>query len=75
MFFPFVCTIVAAPWEDQIGADRMAVIPELDRLHVFFPEPLKLGRHRLITVPESLSVLLSRFWFRDLNSGSNNDQT
>lgn len=34
-------------------------VPELDRLHVFFPEPLKLGRHRLLAVPQSLKVLLA----------------
>lgn len=51
------------------------VIPELDWLHVFLPESLELGRHWLVTVPESLSVLLGRFWLRDLNPEENNVQT
>lgn len=43
------------------------VVPELDRLHVLLPEPLEFGRHRLVAVPESLSVLLSRLRLGDLD--------
>lgn len=60
---------------DRLCYDWMALVPELDRLHVFLSESLELGCHWLVAVPESLTVLLSRFWLRNLNSEKNIDQT
>lgn len=36
-------------------------------MYVFLPESLEFGCHRLVAVPESLTVLFSRLWLRDLN--------
>lgn len=77
----YVCAAAAlCIWEPtidwcRISCDWTVVVPELDWLHVFLAEPLELGSHWLVAVPESLTVLLSRFWLRDLNPGRNNDQT
>lgn len=51
----------------QTGTGWTAVVPELDRLHVLLPEPLQLGGHGLISVPEGLAVLLGGLWLGDLD--------
>jgi len=68
----FIAVAALHPCESlrkTISCGWSAIVPELDRLHVFLPESLELGRHWLVAVPESLSVLLSRFWLRDFNPG------
>lgn len=51
----------------DVTASLRRVVPELDRLHVLLPEPLELGGHGLIAVPESLPVLLGRLRLGDLD--------